>query len=324
MILTAEQLLPFLYGAVETEIRDGALIPYKFGAKTLENWRKLAVGLYNFACQTSGIRLDFTTYTDRVSFCVEGGVFEVLVDGISVCLKDLTHQRGEIEVDLPDKGEPDRDGLHLPGKMTRVTLIFPNLSQGRIYSATVPDDAVLRRPVYDEKFLFLGDSITQGYYGTRPGSSFAWSVSRFFNADMIVQGVAAASFRPEVFEAPEGFDPDRVFVAFGANDFGWGHPPERVRAFAAGYLDKVKAAYGHKKVYCILPIWRDDGRYHENEANYAQCVAAIREEEEARGFTVIDGMELVPHAPDFYNEDLLHPNDLGFSFYAQNLIRRIL
>lgn len=324
MILTAEQLRPFLYGAVETEVRNGALIPYKCGAKTRESWRNLADWLEDFATHTSGVRLDFATYTDRVSFSAEGGIFEVLVDGESVCIKDLTHCRGEIEVALPDKGEPDRDHLSLPEKLTRVTLIFPNLTRGMIYSATVPDDAILRRPVYDEKFLFLGDSITQGFSGTRPGSSFAWSVARFFNADLIVHGVGGAYFRPEIFEAPANFDPDRVFVAFGTNDFSWGFTPEQVRAFAAAYLDKVKAAYREKKVYCILPIWRDDKKYHDNAAAFAQCVDGIRAEEEARGFTVIDGLELVPHAPDFYHEDRLHPNDLGFSFYAQNLIRRIL
>ena len=128
MILTAEQLRPFLYGAVETELRDGALIPYKCGASTRKSWRDLADWLEDYASHTCGVRLDLATYADRISFTAEGGIFEVLVDGESVCIKDLTHGRGEIEVSLPDKGEPNRDDLSLPEKLTRVTLIFPNLS----------------------------------------------------------------------------------------------------------------------------------------------------------------------------------------------------
>lgn len=35
---------------------------------------------------------------------------------------------------------------------------------------------------------------------------------------------------------------------------------------------------------------------------------------------VVEGIHLVPHCLDFYVEDGLHPNELGFTQYAKNLL----
>ena len=50
----------------------------------------------------------------------------------------------------------------------------------------------------------------------------------------------------------------------------------------------------------------------------APVFSMIREEEEKAGFSVLDGMTLVPHLPEFFSDKFLHPNDLGFGIYAEN------
>jgi len=35
-------------------------------------------------------------------------------------------------------------------------------------------------------------------------------------------------------------------------------------------------------------------------------------------------MQLCPHSPEYYQDGFLHPNDMGFAIYAQNLIRLML
>jgi len=50
----------------------------------------------------------------------------------------------------------------------------------------------------------------------------------------------------------------------------------------------------------------------------------IAEEAEKRGFTVIDGFTLVPHRIEYYEDARLHPNDLGFALYTQNLIKALI
>ena len=46
-------------------------------------------------------------------------------------------------------------------------------------------------------------------------------------------------------------------------------------------------------------------------------------EPEARGFEVISGLELVPPRAELFADTYLHPNDLGFGVYAENLIKKL-
>ena len=38
---------------------------------------------------------------------------------------------------------------------------------------------------------------------------------------------------------------------------------------------------------------------------------------------VIDGYDLVPHDTELFSDKRLHPNDDGFKYYAENLIKAI-
>ncbi len=322
MLLSANFLIPFLFGAVDYEIKNGGLCPYKCSRQALEQWEKQASFLGEMARHTSGIRLEFCTYADHVSFTVEGGGFDLLVDGNLVCHSTQT-ERHTLSAPLPNKGNPVLEPED-PDLLTRVCLTFPNCYEGRLYSLEIADDELLRRPNFDQKFLFLGDSITQGFYGIFPSMSYAQRVSRFYNADCIIQGVGGGYFDPDTFLPPPNFDPDRVFIAFGTNDITWGRSPEQVRQMTVAFLDKIKATYGPEKVICILPIWRNDKKQYQQDPDaFEKWFSVLRREEESRGFTVIDGQSLVPHSPQFYQDDCLHPNDLGFSLYTENLIQAL-
>jgi len=50
---------------------------------------------------------------------------------------------------------------------------------------------------------------------------------------------------------------------------------------------------------------------------------AIEAEAAARGFIPVDGLKLVPPVAACYSDTYLHPNDLGFSYYYENL-RKII
>ena len=54
--------------------------------------------------------------------------------------------------------------------------------------------------------------------------------------------------------------------------------------------------------------------------SFEQARHIIRAAAEREGLYVVDGMELVPHVPSVYNDQYLHPNDLGFAFYAEKLL----
>lgn len=311
MKLTPAQILPLLFGAAEVSVDGERITAYKCTEKIRDNWGKLAPFLKLYASYTSGIRLDFETDGTEAVFSLSGGRFEAKVDGLTVCFGEFGAEAQDLRIALPE-------GNH------RVTLLYPFLGDGRLCGVDLPDASWVRPHEYSEKFLFLGDSITQGCFAQADSQAFAWRVSEHFNADCIIHGVGGGYFHPSVFEAPEGFDPQRVFLAMGTNDFSWGFSLEELRANTVAYLRKVKEAYGTERVLCILPIWRGDSALATHgEDSFRRTVAMIREEEEKAGFSVLDGMTLVPHLPEYYSKDLLHPNGAGFAEYAKNLIRAL-
>ena len=56
---------------------------------------------------------------------------------------------------------------------------------------------------------------------------------------------------------------------------------------------------------------------------FAQCRALIAEEAERLGMIHVDGLKLLPPMPAFFGDGYLHPNDNGFSLYAENLIAKM-
>lgn len=309
MTLSLEQIKTILFGAAEVSKENGIISAYKCTAPIREAWGTLHENFGTRAQASTGIRLDFHTDTTEVSFTLINKTFDCLVDGL------LTER-------FAGEEEPTKFTLALDGKLHRVTLIFPSHNAGgKLCEVEVSDGAKVAPHVYGEKFLFLGDSITQGWDSDIDSLSYAWRTSLFFNADCRIHGVGGGYFHPSIFEG-EDFDPDRVFVAFGTNDFDHFKTLDELRTYTSEYLDKVSAAFTGRPIYAITPIWRAIQK--KPMGTFDECIAVIREEHKKRGFTVIDGLSLVPHRKEFFQEDGLHPNALGFSLYAQNLIRAIL
>jgi hypothetical protein len=56
---------------------------------------------------------------------------------------------------------------------------------------------------------------------------------------------------------------------------------------------------------------------------FAACRDVVISEAEKRGLIHIDGLTLVPPVPALFADKVLHPNDLGFSIYSENLIKAL-
>ena len=110
-----------------------------------------------------------------------------------------------------------------------------------------------------------------------------------------------------------------MLLAYGTNDFDKRKEFDEFYLHMNEYMAKLSNLYGDKKVFVISPIWR---RLSKPEAQerfeiYRKAIAA---EAEKYGFVHVDGALLVPPVAELYT-DGLHPNDIGFSIYAENLIR---
>jgi hypothetical protein len=291
---------------------------FKCTEKQTEAFASFAKDLGERSQTTTGVRLDFHTNSKNMKFRASSGEkFELLIDGLFRA-QYKPGEDGSVEASIPltdTVGNTARD--------RRVTLVFPSHRAVGVLDYIELDDAAYVVPhKFDRKFLFIGDSITQGWQTEYDTRSFAWRVSLHYNAESIINGVGGAFFHKSVFDKID-FRPDTVFVAYGTND--WGRFPND-DVFATNvreFLDLVYYEYPYARVFVISPIWRAkaDGELMGERFNKRREL--IEAEASVRGFVPVSGLLMVPPIDDCFADRYLHPNDFGFGYYYENLVRVI-
>ena len=313
MNLSFEQIRSVTVGALRIRKEADGIHFDKCTEKQVAAWHTLSETLGGRAETTTGVRLDFCTDSKALSFSTANGdKFEVLIDNMPRYRIHAENYRAQGETPTFDLGEGEK----------RVTLLFPSHSVGVLTEVTLDDGATLTPYRHACKMLFIGDSITQGWNARYDSQSFALRVSRFFDANSVIQGIGGAFFHEGTLGTIP-FDPDTVVIAYGTNDFGRYATQDEMRLRASRFLDGIAAQFGNKRVFVISPIYRTDWQKQKKMGSFADACNLVKEEAALRGFTVVDGMELVPHNSDFL-ADAVHPNDLGFGVYAERLIAKML
>ncbi|MBQ8814509.1 MAG: SGNH/GDSL hydrolase family protein [Lachnospiraceae bacterium] len=314
MKLSLEQMKQITVGALTVWEEDGVFRFAKCTPKQVEAWYNIETVLGERAEATTGIRLDFHTDSHFFAFTTANKVnYECYVDNV------LTNTF--FEKDFAD-GMSRR--IELDGKEHRITFYLPSHSVGKLASVELEDGASMIPHKFDCKILFIGDSITQGWESTWDSLSYGYHVSRFFNAESVVQGVGGGIFHVTTFDEAVDFDPDIVVVAYGTNDWHWYRTLEEGRDQCHGFLDLLTAKYRGKKLFGISPIWRaDQGADDAEMGSFRECADYVKEEILGHGMILIDGETLTPHLPDFYSDGFLHPDTKGFGIYALNLIMQM-
>lgn len=257
---------------------------------------------------TTGAMIDVITDAQTVTFTAKHGKFEVLLNG-------LLFEQYKLPAD-----EFKTVNVSLPKGENRFTLVFPSQTEGVLKDISFDSDNV--KPYkYDRKFLFLGDSITQGWNASFDTNSYAHRVSNHFNAERVIVGIGGTFFKPDAFEKID-YNPDKVIVAFGCNDLKARKTKEQLYDKVYNYLKLVVDTYGKEKIIGIIPIWRWDEEKIFPMGTFAECRQIISDIYDSFGCFTVDGYEIVPHIKEFYF-DCLHPNDLGFAHMADGIIKRI-
>lgn len=317
MKLTLEQIKTITAGMLDAWEDEKGIHFAKCTPKQVEAWYKVEEILGVRAETTTGVKLDFYTDSKTFSFTVNDHVqeetkYEIYIDNV-LCyyyFKDAFL-------------ESTTKSIELDGKEHRITLYLPGHGIGILGSVELEDGASFRPHTYDRKMLFIGDSITQGWDSTWDSLSYANHVSRFFNAYSVIQGIGGAKYHDTTFDEAIDFDPDVVIIAYGTNDWTCYATMEEAHAQCKGFLDKLVNRYGDKKLLGITPIWRADKNTDMAMGSFESCVGYVREELIAHGMTVIDGESLIPHLPEFFMDEYLHPNTSGFGVYALNLVEQL-
>lgn len=308
MKLTPEQIKDFSHGCIDCTCENGIVTYARFTPGQVDAFEKRFATFRERCLRSSDVRIEFET--DSRSILVDvgaAGKYEILVDGLAVLYKDCT----------------DDDSLYaaLPEGNKHITILLPWKTKGAISLIMLDENSYVKHHEFKRKFLFLGDSITQGASAARPSMTYVNRVARWFDADYLNLGVGGTKFFPEVLLKPE-LEPDTVFIAYGTNDFN-STPRDRFQRECREFMDIIKQWYPNKTVYVISPIWRLDHEMVRPAGTLQEVREYIMKQAEEHGFIHIDGWKLVPHDSDYFADVRLHPNDMGMSVYAEQLIKAI-
>ena len=322
--LTFEQIKQLFTGVASFEEDSGYLKLCRYTKKQMEFYKRTFDRNFLRAGASADIILDFNTDTTNLSFncktvrasSLQMGYIDIYVDGIlQVHEGKMDSDENEIIIDFK-----------MPVGNKRVTIYFPCLFSSQIKDFKIDKDADIQKIQKDKKFIFFGDSITQGYISEFPSLSYANLIGNKFDAEIMNQAIGGEFFDVTHLDDTLEFNPDVIFVAYGTNDW---NAEKDITANAAEYFDKLTKMYPKAKIIDILPIWRTDidiknttRKYtFDNAKEYIRNVCANYE-----NVIVLDGFDYVPHFQNFYF-DHVHPNELGYSYYADALekdLRKIL
>ena len=310
MELTLEQIKSVAIGALNI-FEDAEGIHFRrFSDNQLRIFSEMNEQYRHRSHCTAGCQLSFHTNSQNILLAAAAGAkYEILIDGLPTYFFALE--------------TPRRIPVSLPAGDKHIVISLPNYTEGILDEITLDEGSYVHPEIPSRKFLFLGDSITQGAQSSRDSGCYAYRVTRFFNAQLLNQAVGGSRMHPETLE-DNGYSPDAIFIAYGTNDYTRFYSTENLERNACAYFDRVRELYPDTPVYYISPLWRADGNMVKKTGTLDDCRKALIAQCQAHGFTHIDGYSLVPHSPDYFNDGYLHPNDLGFSIYAENLIKFLL
>ena len=324
MKLTLEQMKEITLGALDIDVNaTGEFCFYRFTEHQMEDVYIEIPDFYKKSKAAAGVRLDFLTDSETLSFryTIKSGssrkfyFFDCCVDGVMIAHEgemEMNDKAGEVKLTL-GQGKTER----------RVTVWMPGLSIVRLADVTVDDGASIKRAPTARKILVLGDSITQGYDAVYSSQCYANKMAYMLDAEIVNQAIGGEIFRPAILDENLPFTPDLITVAFGTNDWST-QTAEKFEKNADAFYTKLATLYPNTRVFAILPIWRADWERVTKAKPFHEARAILKAlAEKHPNFRVIDGMMLTPHLPAFFSDLYLHPNDLGFEIYAQELVKRI-
>lgn len=300
------------------EERNGLYIPRRYTDKQIEVFTQMNHPGKGYGLGCAGMTLDFYTDASEISFQCEvlgeltyGRMdhFDVWEDGIFTetiewdGFKRINYQRRK-------------------DKESRITIYFPVL----LYLGFSEFQLGNYRVVKEEKpkLLVIGDSITHGLRGSMPSLALVPSLARSLNMDYLNTAVGGEYHRPGLTKNLPKYTPDRILIHLGTNDVNLLDPPQICEKRIIDCYREISECWTGVRTDVITPVWRTEfsngSKIGEKRFAYTKFVRdqmfAVGEK---FGFRVHDGLALSPNARALL-ADHCHPNDQGFTIYAQNLL----
>ena len=333
MKLNISQIKGIATGAVVVKEENGMISLRRFTQEQEELYKITSQDFYNKTFSTAGIKLLFKTdseslflklktmaSTSRKYFSVD-----VLVDGKLIGYIDnfsdvkLSQDYTKMDFPLGDFSEKFQLG---EGEKT-VCVHLPWSVRTSIEEISIDDNAFIEgiKPKY--KLLAFGDSITNGYDALRPSNRYVAKIADMLDAEEFNKAIGGERFFPKLAKLQDSFKPDYITVAYGTND--WNCMDQGTfKKNCEDFYKNISQNYPQAKIFAITPIWRKDKDEYRIFGSFEKVEEIIKN---AAGgidnITVISGKNFVPKEEKFFADLMLHPNDDGFEYYAENLYKEI-
>lgn len=309
MKLSNNQLKNLYHGVLWFEEEDRYLRSYQYTEKQIAYFKEVSDFWYERCTASSAKTLEFITAATKCSFDYKllwigsQDSVELWADGQAIDIryvKDM-EKEGSLSFVLPE------------GKK-QVTVYLP--ADATIGISNFEIDGEYDIVEKQEKVLWMGDSITQGFGPLRSAHTYVSVANRLLNYEVLNQGIGGYVYDKNVLQQMSDYKPDKIIISMGTNQFG----TESMEGIEE-YYARLKEVYGDTPVLCILPIWRGDVPDGlPTLIKFCNNLKAIAEKYE--NITVVEGFKLVPHLPEYFL-DKLHPNCLGSEVYGRNLVLAI-
>lgn len=331
MTLNLEQIKSVTQGAEVVEQENGIVKFYRFTKEEQAIYAKTVFYEKTFA--TAGVKMEFETdgkflsfsvitkpATSRSFFSADVFVNEKLVSHcanftIEEMQGDYTNKSfalGEYTFNV-DLGEGNK----------RIKIIFPwsvcmQLKEIRLANATY-----IRSVNKTKKMLVYGDSITNGYDAKYTSNAYVTQVANAFDLEIHNKAIGGEVFFPALSKAKRNLSPDYVLVSYGSND--WSFKTQEDFVFRCKeFFKNLTVNYPNSLIFAISPIWRADLECERQFGPFYEVEKRLREIcGEYENVKVISGWAFVPQDKNLFSDLRLHPNDEGFKYYAENLIKEM-
>lgn len=271
---------------------------------------------------TAGVRLHFKTDSTALYMKVltRGGcsrnffAHDILVNGELIGSLSSENDKfcGEFEASFA-LGEGEKE----------VCILFPWSVCSILKELSIEDGSFIEPIKKEKKILIFGDSITQGYDAMNPMNRYATNLSDALDAEEINKGIGGERFCPWLSALKDNIEPDYISVAYGTNHFR-NTSPEELKSDCEAFYDNLVANYPNAKIFALTPIWRKD-RTDITRFDCFEDIESIIEDVVKKYDNVIciSGRNFVPENENLFSDLYLHPNDEGFKYYSEGLIKAI-
>ena len=310
MILSNEELKKIYYGAYFfEEVEDGYLQAFQYSKAQMDYFKEAFDFWYDRCMASTAKTLEFQTEAIHISLD-----YKILWEGSQDSFDVAVNNRITDIVYVKDIEKEGKVSFELPEGNKKVIVYLPADATVLIKNFEIDGEYV---PVKkNERVLWLGDSITQGYGPLRAAHTYVSVANRLLNYDIINQGIGGYVYDKKSLMKMEGYTPDKIIVSLGTNQYGTPTMKD-----IEEYYETLVEIYGDTPVLCITPIWRGDNMEGlPTLIKFREKLVDICKKYE--NITIVDGFELVPHLSEYFLDNL-HPNALGAEMYGRNLVLEI-